>query len=186
MAQLPDNTALAVLPELFCYGDARSMLVPPDPALAERAIQAMVQACSDSPLMLCASLVLPVGAGFGVVSVLIDGRGVRAKQPQLHRCERFGWMTLGEELSIVDLPWGTLAMITGDDMVFPELVKVAALRGAHVIAAPIQLQEPWEEALGLRSRAAENRICMVASSRPLAGRGGLIADLESDFTLMTE
>ncbi|MEH6568271.1 MAG: carbon-nitrogen hydrolase family protein [Halioglobus sp.] len=184
--QLPGNTALAVLPELFCYGDSRSLLVQPDPALAERAIEMMVQACSDRPLMLCASLVLPVGAGFGVVSVLVDCHGVRAEQPQLHRCKRFGWMTPGEELSIVDLPWGSLAMITGDDMVFPELVKVAALRGAHVIAAPIQLQEPWEESLGLRSRAAENRVCIVASSRPLDGRGGLIADLESEFTLMTE
>jgi predicted amidohydrolase len=136
--------------------------------------------------MLCASLVLPVGAGYGVVSVLVDGRGERARQPQLHRCERYPWMSLGDELSTVDLPWGRLAMITGDDMVFPELVKVAALKGAHVIAAPLQLQEPWEEAYGLRSRAAENRVCLLASSRPLGRQGGLIADLERDFTLMTE
>jgi hypothetical protein len=47
------------------------------------------------------------------------------------------------------------------------------------------MQETWEEAYGLRSRAAENRICVVASSRPLAGRAGLIASLEREFTLMT-
>ena len=136
--------------------------------------------------MLCASLVLPVGTGYGVVSVLVDGEGERARQPQMHSCKRFPWMTPGDELVPIELPWGKLAMITGDDMVFPELVKVAALQGAHVIAASLQVQEPWEEALGLRSRAAENRVCLLASSRPLNQRSGLIADLESEFTLMTQ
>jgi predicted amidohydrolase len=183
---LPADTALAVLPELFCYGDTENLRTLPDVELAQQALAAMVQACSGLQLMLCASLVLPVGDGYGVVSVLVDGRGERARQPQLHRCERYPWMNLGDELSTVDLPWGRLSMITGDDMVFPELVKVAAIQGAHVIAAPLQLQEPWEEAYGLRSRAAENRICLLASSRPLRQKGGLIADLESEFTLMTE
>ena len=183
---LPADTALAVLPELFCYGDTQALRILPDVELAQRALAAMIHACSGRQLMLCASLVLPVGAGYGVVSVLVDAHGERARQPQLHRCERYPWMSLGDQLSTVDLPWGRLAMITGDDMVFPELVKVAALEGAHVIAAPLQLQEPWEEAYGLRSRAAENRICLLASSRPLRQKGGMIADLESEFTLMTE
>ena len=37
----------------------------------------------------------------------------------------------------------------------------------------------------LRSRSAENRVCRVASSMPCAGRAGLIASLEREFTLMT-
>ncbi|MEH6580338.1 MAG: carbon-nitrogen hydrolase family protein [Halioglobus sp.] len=184
--KLPDQTVLGVLPELFCYGDTRALPTPLDAGLAERAIESMVDACSGKKLMLCASLVMSVGSGYGLMSVLAGDGGVRATQPQLHRCERYPWMVVGDELSTVDLPWGRLAMITGDDMVFPELLKVAALRGAHVIAAPLQLQEPWEEALGLRSRAAENRVCLIASSRPLNRRGGLIADLEGEFTLMTE
>ncbi|MEH6592798.1 MAG: carbon-nitrogen hydrolase family protein [Halioglobus sp.] len=184
--QLPKETVLAVLPELFCYGDTGALPAPLEAGLAERAINAMVVACSGRKLMLCASLVMSVGAGYGLVSVLIDSSGVRARQPQLHRCERYPWMVAGDALSMVDLPWGKLAIITGDDTVFPELLKVAALRGAHVIAAPLQLQEPWEEAFGLRSRAAENRVCLIASSRPLNQRGGLIADLEGEFTLMTQ
>ena len=137
-------------------------------------------------LLLCASLVLPVADGHGVVAVLVGESGLVAQQPQLHACARFPWATQGEELSLVDLPWGRLALIAGDDAVYPELVKVAALRGAHVMAVPLQLQESWEEKFGLRSRAAENRICVLASSRPLRGRAGLIADLEREFTLMTE
>jgi predicted amidohydrolase len=135
---------------------------------------------------LCASLVLPVADGYGVVAVLVGDTGLVAQQPQLHACARFPWARLGEELSLVDLPWGRLALIAGDDTVYPELVKVAALRGAHVMAVPLQCQESWEERYGLRSRAAENRICVVASSLPLRGRSGLIADLEREFTLMTE
>ena len=48
------------------------------------------------------------------------------------------------------------------------------------------LQEFWEESFGWRSRAAENRVCIAVSSRPLQQRAGLIADLEEEFTLMTE
>ncbi len=186
IAQLPAQTSLAVLPELFCYAGAENLGTPPEPELAGRAISAMQQACAGLPLVLCASLVLPVGQGYGVVSALVDSSGLIATQPQLHHSKRFPWMVTGDNLEPVDMPWGRLAMITGDDMVFPELVKVAALQGAHVVAASVSLQESWEEAFGLRSRAAENRVCMVVSSQPLAGHGGLIADLEQEFTLMTQ
>ena len=124
----------------------------PDVELAQRAIAAMVQVCSGLQLMLCASLVLPVGAGYGVVSVLVDGRGERARQAQLHRCERYPWMSLGDQLSTVDLPWGRLAMITGDDMVFPELVKVAALGGRPERGFCVGLRRPDHRSGGLRRR----------------------------------
>jgi len=186
VTELPGDSVLAVLPELFCYGCAPGEDLAADAALAQRAIDAMRAACAARPqLMLCASLVLPVGEAYGLVAVLVGAGGVVASQPQLHACQRFGWAQLGQQLDPVDLPWGRLALITGDDVSYPELVKVAALAGAHAIAVPCCLQEPWEEAYGLRSRAAENRLCVVASSRPLAGQGGLIASLEREFTLMT-
>ncbi|MEH6609568.1 MAG: carbon-nitrogen hydrolase family protein [Halioglobus sp.] len=183
---LPELTIIAVLPELFCYGDTGNLHTVPSAEVADRAIAAMTRACKGRQLMLCASLVLPVGDGCGVVSVLIDSNGLVASQPQLHRCERYPWMTTGDHLSTIDLPWGRLAMITGDDMVFPEVAKVAALQGAHLLVAPVMLQELWEESFGWRSRAAENRVCMAVSSRPLQQRAGIIADLEEEFTLMTE
>ncbi len=188
LESLPQETQLAVLPELFCYpGVGDGLAERPDAALADRALQAMTAACEAQPgIVLCTSLVLPVGEGCGVVSVLVDKTGIVAEQPQLHRSRRYPWMVPGDTLELTDLPWGRVAMITGDDMVYPELVKVAALRGAHVLVAPLQVQETWEEVFGLRSRAAENRVCIVASSRPLGAHAGLIADLEQEFTLMTE
>ena len=187
VASLPLDTRLAVLPELFCYGDSAQSSTLPDTGLAARTVAALRDACNNFPnLQLCTSLVMPVGDGYGVVSVLVDAGRLVAQQAQLHLCARYPWMVAGDSVSTVDLPWGRLAMITGDDMAFPETSKVAALAGAHVIAAPLQLQEPWEETFGLRSRAAENRICIVACSRPLEKRAGLIADLEREFTLMSE
>ena len=188
LQSLPQDTQLAVLPELFCYplaGEGATEL--PDTALADRALQAMIAACEvHAGITLCASLVMPVGEGHGVVSVLVDKTGIVAQQPQLHRSRRYPWMVPGTSLDLVNLSWGRVALITGDDMVYPELVKVAALRGAHVLVSSLHLQETWEERFGLRSRAAENRVCVVASSRPLGKRAGLIADLEREFTLMTE
>jgi predicted amidohydrolase len=187
VAGLPDDTVLAVLPELFCYDDAVGQVPAADTALSARALASMQSACaSHRDLLLCTSLVMPVGFGLGVVAVLAGSTGLVASQPQLHASARFPWMEQGSELLPVDLPWARLALLAGDDTVFPELVKVAALQGCHVLVTPLQLQEPWEERFGLRSRAAENRMCVVASSRPLQGRAGLIADLEREFTLMTQ
>jgi predicted amidohydrolase len=186
VSSLPVDAVLAVLPELFCYAEAPGVDLKADAELAEHAIEAMKAACSGRPdLMLCTSLVLPAGAGYSLTVVLVNAEGVVGSQRQLHHCERHRWSVSGDELALVDMPWGRLALLAGDDAVHPELVKVAALGGAHALALPFAMQESWEEAYGLRSRAAENRICVVASSRPLAGRAGLIASLEREFTLMT-
>lgn len=187
VASLATETVLAVLPELFCYAHAPGSDLARDACLAERAIAAMRGACvGRAGLVLCASLVLPVADGYGLVAVMVSSEGIIARQCQLHYCKRHEWSALGEGLELVDLSWGTVALLPGDDAVYPELVKVAALGGAHAIVVPFAMQESWEEAYGLRSRAAENRVCVVASSRPLAGRAGLIAGLEREFTLMTQ
>ena len=67
LRSLPEDTRLAVLPELFCYPETgKGMIEPPDSALADRALQAMIAACAArSGIELCASLVLPVGEGYG-------------------------------------------------------------------------------------------------------------------------
>jgi hypothetical protein len=129
---------------------------------------------------------MPVTGGYQLAAVLVSDSGLVAQQPQLHRSARHAWSVPGADLRPVDLPWGRLGLICGDDAAFPELIKVAALQGVHAIALPFDLQERWEQRYGLPSRAAENRICVVASSHPREGCAGLIADLEREFTLMTE
>jgi predicted amidohydrolase len=105
----------------------------------------------------------------GHQAVLISEHGLFAKQQQLHFCQRYHWTSLGDALTIVELPLEqgniNVAMLTADDANIPEIVKVAALNNAHLLLVPFEIQEPGEVEYCLLSRAAEHRICIVAASR---------------------
>ena len=183
---LPAATALAVLPALFCYPDLANAAEQEAIALGQRAIKALASACEGRPdLLLCTSLVLPGDAGSSLNAVLVGEAGLLAQQPQLHASVSYPAHQPGDALNMIDLPWGRLALVAGDDAIVPEVAKMAALAGAHVLAIPFQLQENWERDFGLPSRAAENRVCIVASSRPHNGRAGMIETLQREFTIMT-
>ncbi|MFI6866057.1 carbon-nitrogen hydrolase family protein [Nocardia sp. NPDC050406] len=118
--------------------------------------------------------------------VLINADGVVARQPQLHATARHPWCTaLGDELTVVELPWGRLALVVGDDALFPETFRLAAIQDADVVAVPCTPTEPWELRLGLPERAAENRLNVVAAGRGASGLTGGIYGLSPDFTLWT-
>lgn len=183
---LPEDTSLVVLPGLFCYPQPADQSEQDALALGERALKVLASVCTGRPdLLLCTSLVLPGESGSSISGVLVGESGLIAQQPQLHTSAAYPWHQPGDALNLVDLPWGRLALIVGDDAVVPEVAKMAALAGAHVLAIPFQLQESWERDFGLPSRAAENRVCIVASSWPREKRAGMIASLEREFTIMT-
>jgi hypothetical protein len=92
---------------------------------------------------------------------------------------------LGDRQQVFELAFGKAAMLVGDDASFPETAKLAALQGAHVLLVPFAPQEEWESRYGLPSRAAENRVCVVACAAAAEAGLGMIASLERDFTLMT-
>lgn len=102
-------------------------------------------------------------------AVIISEHGLFATQQQLHFCQRYQWTTLGANLNIIELPLEQgkikLVMLTADDANIPEIVNVAALHDIHVLLVPFDIQEPCEVEYSLISRAAENRICIVAASR---------------------
>lgn len=174
---LPEETRLAVLPEL-AFGR--------DPERAAQIIESLQQACAGrSQLTLSTSLLEQSSSGTAHCAVLVSENGLVARQPQLHGSKRLGPILAGDTMKLVDLPWARIALLTADDARYPELVKVAAIEGAHVLVVPGQLLEAWEHNLALPSRAAENRMCVVYSSRPVEGKAGMIADLDADFTLMT-
>ncbi len=182
VAALPQSCRLAVLPEM--PGIVKG---PQQSALGLRALEVMQSACCDRPeLLLATSLVLPLGDATALTAVLVGTQGVVLRQPVIHGASRYAWSALGQGLETADLPWGRVALLPGDDACHPEWVKAAALAGVHALIAPCALQEDWEADYGLRSRAAENRLCVIASSRPLGDRAGLVASLERDFTLMSE
>jgi len=102
-------------------------------------------------------------------AVLISEYGLFATQQQLHFCQRHQWTALGDEVKTIELPLEqgsiNVAMLTADDANIPEIVKITALNGIHLLLIPFDIQEPCEVEYSLLSRAAENRICIVAASR---------------------
>ena len=122
------------------------------------------------------------------VGVVISAAGVVHRQAQLHRSTRhLAWHTAsGDAVGFVDLSWGRLAVIVGDDLIVPEVARLAALAGCHAIAAPITIAEPWEVSLGLLERSAENRVCLVAASANPGFAGGMLASIPAGMTLWAE
>ncbi|WP_067568519.1 nitrilase-related carbon-nitrogen hydrolase [Nocardia acidivorans] len=134
-----------------------------------------------------AHAVLTVRAGDAHHGVLVNAHGIAGRQPQLHRTHRHPWLTtLGEALEIFELPWGRLAIVVGDDALFPETCRLAAVQDADVVAIAHTPAEPWEERLGLPERAAENRLNVVAAGLDSDGHlSAAVYALSPDFTLWT-
>jgi len=180
ISQLTD-VSLLVLPELFCFEDALVNDLDTAMAISNQAIKRIQAALTGTDRVVCTSLV----QDHQLSGVLIDHTGVIHSQPQLHTIKRHGWSKQGDDLLTYNLPWGRVAVIVGDDSVFPELIKVAALQSVQAILIPFDIQEQWEARFGLLSRAAENRVCVIAASRTKSIGSGLIATLERDFTILT-
>jgi predicted amidohydrolase len=172
---------LIVLPELFCF-DGASVDVPAAEAAAraDAAIAALAQALAGSGAHAVTSL--PRGAAHA--AVLVGAHGVLATQGQLHATARHPWATdLADDLAVEALPWGRLALVVGDDAVYPETFRLAALADADVVALPFHAQEPWELETGLLERAAENRVNLAAASRPTPAGASIAVPLSGEFTL---
>ncbi|MFG2090051.1 nitrilase-related carbon-nitrogen hydrolase [Spirillospora sp. NPDC048824] len=151
---------LVVLPEL-AFGAAAG------PGEVARALAAAVRGTG-------AHAVTTVRDGGAHTAYLVGAGGIAGRQPRLHG-------GAGERLEIFTLPWGRLVLIAGDDALFPETFRLAAIADADVVAVPFTPLEPWETGLGLPERSAENRLNVVASGPD----GGLILALPADFTLWT-
>ena len=193
-----EGAQLVVLPELFCC-DNPILSVAEQANRSWTAIEALTEALADSPqpCYVVTSLVQGYGGGaYRHVGVLIGrsehglfgGGDSLAIQPQLHRSERHAaWnSSLADELQVFDLPFGRLAIMVGDDTIYPESFRLAALQDVEIVAAPMTVMEKWELDLGLPERAAENRLSIVAASRATEHGGSAIITVTEDFTLWAE
>ncbi|MBW6434345.1 carbon-nitrogen hydrolase [Actinoplanes hulinensis] len=138
--------------------------------------------------------------------LLISSDGIVARQPRLHGRSgdvgRAGGIGAAGEIGTpsttgasstsessgagivpIDLEWGRLAIIAGDDALYPETFRLAALLDTDVVAVPYDAQEDWELALGLPERAAENRLNLVVAT-PIDQPAAILA-MTPDFTLWT-
>lgn len=116
------------------------------------------------------------------VGVLFNKSGVVLKQSQLHKSGRHAWSKLGDEVNVFDAEWGRVALVIGNDAIYPETFRLAALKDVEVVAVPTLILEKWEVELGFKERAAENRMNVIVASKSDSG----IYAITEDFTLWTE
>ncbi|MGI9646056.1 MAG: nitrilase-related carbon-nitrogen hydrolase, partial [Ilumatobacteraceae bacterium] len=101
------------------------------------------------------------------VARLTLGGDLLGEQRQLHHTDRHpGVSVLGDRLDVVDTELGRVAMLVGDDVLYPELGRMAAIDGCHILTVSHAPTAEWEVRLGLPERGAENRVCVVAAAPP--------------------
>ena len=162
---------LIVLPELFHITNLES---------AEKESVEMIRALqSELKDAYVATSIVEDGAHVGV---LFNKSGVVLKQPQLHKSGRHAWSKLGDEVNVFDAEWGRVALVIGNDAIYPETFRLAALKDVEVVAVPTMILEKWEVELGFKERAAENRMNVIVASKTDSG----IYAITEDFTLWTE
>lgn len=161
---------------------ARYVVLPEDFAPTNR-VQDVVTALSAAcgPAHVALSLV----ENGALTAVLLDKSGVVLRQPLLHASRRHGVSSSGATLATLQLGDAHVAVLCGDDAIYPEIGRLLAMRGVDLLLVPCAPQEAWELRTGLVERAAENRINLVAACQPGAQGTSLIGALQKDFTLMT-
>ena len=176
---------------------ARLVAIPPIAGLDARpigealsasgsAIDQLSAICRETGGYVGTSLVLDHRGAPTHCAVLIGPRGIELVQPQLHPSGRTAWSPLGDGIVTADLPFGRVALATSDDAIYPEMFRLIALAGAEIAIAPMAPLESWELRTGLIERAAENRVNLLAPSKPSSLGRGLAASLQTDFTILTE
>jgi predicted amidohydrolase len=150
------------------------------PELAEVAPEVIVAALAGSTAYVATS----VAEGDAHVGLVLSADGVVLRQQQLHASAQHPWATaLGDSLAVVDLTWGCLALVVGDDALYPETFRLASLQDVDVVAVPFTTQAAADLDPLLLERAAENRLNVAVASRRGAYGGGALYPLSADFTL---
>lgn len=177
-----------VLPELFHLKDGRVQNVESALLESEKMLAVLDEAVrAAGNIYVTVSAVKRAANGLQHVSLLLGPSGVVLRQPQLHACGRHPWVSaLGNGLLFADLPFGRAALVVGNDSIYPETFRLAALQAVEIVGVPTTLLEKWEMETGLLERAAENRMNVIVASRPGdVGTSAVIA-MSEDFTLWTE
>lgn len=115
--------------------------------------------------------------------VLVDQTGIVLRQDPIHATKRYG-PSRSDGFSSLETKYGRIALVAGEDGLFPEAFRLLAMTGAEIAIAPVTPLEAWELRTGLLERSAENRVNLLA---PAAGPElGFATGLQEEFTIMTE
>jgi predicted amidohydrolase len=105
-----------------------------------------------------------------------DGRIETQSKLHLTPEEQIRWpLTAGDELNVFNTEWGRVAILTCYDIEFPEIARVAAIRGADLILCPSYTDTSYgyhRVRHCCQARAIENQVFVVMS--------GLVGSLAED------
>jgi predicted amidohydrolase len=105
-----------------------------------------------------------------------DGRIETQNKLHLTPEEQIRWpLVAGDELNVFETEWGMVSILACYDIEFPELARVAALRGAELLLCPSYTDSThgyYRVRHCCQARAIENQLFVVLS--------GLVGDLSED------
>lgn len=190
MAQIPSlakQCDVLVLPEIFYQKKLDSIDMTESLELSMLAVDRLTKACKNHPdFFLFGSFLGRNELGVYHSGMLLNHSGVVAEQLQVHKSSRYNNIdNLGGSFEPVITKFGKIGLVVGEDSLYPETFRLLALGGAELFLVSMHAMEPWEQELGLVERCAENRVALVAASRPSLMGGGFFAELQEDFTLLT-
>lgn len=166
-AQRNHGVDLAVLPEHFLFELDAIARDPQQAADVSRDALAQLEAlCRRIGLWLFAHLVEDERGHFfsTVYAIGPDGLAGKYRATHLWACER-DWATPGDDIPIVQTPFGNVGIMVGYEGMIPEVARVLALRGADLIAWPTSWRSPAEFRYIVHERAMENRVIVIAANR---------------------
>ena len=183
-----EDYSILTLPALFCIDSKTVEDLPKSKIVSDTAITEMTKALREKDgLLVASSLILEQERGYQHCGVMLDKNGVKAVQPQLHLPPApKPALQPGLDLTVFETPFGKAALVVGQDTLYPETFRLAAIKGAHFVLSPFDAQESWELQYGLAERSAENRLCIVAASHETDFGASLFATLQADYTIMTK
>jgi deaminated glutathione amidase len=184
---IAQGAKLLVLPELFPLPHGR--VSPSDLATSTQTFAHLqselhnLLATTPTDCAIAYTAVVAVGDGWEHHGLLLTRDGIQLRQAQLHATARHPWVTaLGDGVAVADMAWGRVALVVGNDAIYPETFRLAAVQKVGVTAVSTTILEPWETSLGFPERAAENRQNLLVADRQQSG----IYAITADFTLWTE
>lgn len=181
------SARLVVLPELPFLAGGRVEDVDTAARASHEAIAAVRHTLAGSDALVAFSIVDLTSHGPAHAGVVLRAEGEVLRQRTLHPSDRHPWARVfGDAIVRAETPHGVLAVATGEDTIYPEVFRLAAIQNVEVALCPTHIVEPWEMRTGIRERAAENRMNVLVASRTTPVGRSAAATVSEDFTLWTD
>jgi predicted amidohydrolase len=168
---------LAVLPELFAWDPEALRPTAIRQGEIDLAIARLVAVAANKHTYIVAGVPVVEGARLINRAILIGPDGVVGEYRQVHADPALGWGPGGSVFPVFDLPFGRVAMLLGEDLIYPEAARVLARQGVDLIACPATWRTDWQYTLMLPERSAENHVTVAAAGRadsPVPAPGTII------------